>query len=199
MDPEIKIDRRIRKTKQAIQQAVVKLLSDQNLESITITQVAAMADVNRKTFYNYYESTNQVLEEIENDIVQSFDEVISTINMKKDFKSPTWIFESLTNIIQQDFEFYSDLMQSNKVGDINLIAKISQTLKQRVIAILHLDIFEDDFTRDLTINYVIAGMMEVYQEWLRDPKKIPLDELSKKMSLITFSGVNGILGDGKNE
>ena len=55
------------------------------------------------------------------------------------------------------------------------------------------------FTRDLTINYVIAGMMEVYQEWLRDPKKIPLDELSKKMSLITFSGVNGILGDGKNE
>ena len=52
MDPEIKIDRRIRKTKQAIQQAVVKLLSDQNLESITITQVAAMADVNRKTFYN---------------------------------------------------------------------------------------------------------------------------------------------------
>ena len=134
MDPEIKIDRRIRKTKQAIQQAVVKLLSDQNLESITITQVAAMADVNRKTFYNYYESTNQVLEEIENDIVQSFDEVISTINMKKDFKSPTWIFESLTNIIQQDFEFYSDLMQSNKVGDINLIAKISQTLKQRVIA-----------------------------------------------------------------
>ena len=102
MDPEIKIDRRIRKTKQAIQQAVVKLLSDQNLESITITQVAAMADVNRKTFYNYYESTNQVLEEIENDIVQSFDEVISTINMKKDFKSPTWIFESLTNITQQD-------------------------------------------------------------------------------------------------
>ena len=199
MDPEIKIDRRIRKTKQAIQQAVVKLLSDQNLESITITQVAAMADVNRKTFYNYYESTNQVLEEIENDIVQSFDEVISTINMKKDFKSPTWIFESLTNIIQQDFEFYSDLMQSNKVGDINLIAKISQTLKQRVIANLHLAIFEDDFTRDLTINYVIAGMMEVYQEWLRDPKKIPLDELSKKMSLITFSGVNGILGDGKNE
>ena len=41
MDPEIKIDRRIRKTKQAIRQAVVKLLSDQHLESITITQVAA--------------------------------------------------------------------------------------------------------------------------------------------------------------
>lgn len=197
MENEIKEDRRIRKSKRAIRQALVKMLSQKNLEDITITEISKEADVNRKTFYNYYKTTYQVIEEIENDIVRSFEEVLSNINIKEDLKQPIKIFETLTSIIQNDFEFYSDLIKSQKVGGNILISRISDVFKQRVRAVLPVEKFEDDFTMELSINFIIAGMLEVYKVWLQDSKGISLEKLSKGMSTIIFLGLNGVITEGE--
>lgn len=193
MENEIKEDRRIRKSKRAIRQALVKMLSQKNLEDITITEISKEADVNRKTFYNYYKTTYQ----IENDIVRSFEEVLSNINIKEDLKQPIKIFETLTSIIQNDFEFYSDLIKSQKVGGNILISRISDVFKQRVRAVLPVEKFEDDFTMELSINFIIAGMLEVYKVWLQDSKGISLEKLSKGMSTIIFLGLNGVITEGE--
>ena len=50
---EIKADRRILKTKKAIYEALVELMQKKKLNSITVTELAAQADINRKTFYTY--------------------------------------------------------------------------------------------------------------------------------------------------
>ena len=53
---EKKLDRRTAKTKKAIAIALAKLLSEKEINKITITDIAKEADINRKTFYNYYSS-----------------------------------------------------------------------------------------------------------------------------------------------
>lgn len=45
---EIKADRRILKTKKAIYEALVELMQKKKLNSITVTELAAQADINRK-------------------------------------------------------------------------------------------------------------------------------------------------------
>ena len=195
MSEEEKIDRRIRKSKEAIRTALVKLLTHKNLENITITEIAKEADINRKTFYNNYENIFQVIEEIENDIVNSFNDVLSKINLEENLKQPLDFFETLTNIIQNDFEFYSDLVQTQKVGEINLIAKITETLKERVKANLPKGLFQDKFTMEFSVNYIITGMMEGYKEWLQNPKEISLEKLAQTMNTLIFSGLNGILAN----
>lgn len=195
MSEEEKTDRRIRKSKEAIRTALVKLLTHKNLENITITEIAKEADINRKTFYNNYENIFQVIEEIENDIVNSFNDVLSKINLEENLKQPLDFFETLTNIIQNDFEFYSDLVQTQKVGEINLIAKITETLKERVKANLPKGLFQDKFTMEFSVNYIITGMMEGYKEWLQNPKEISLEKLAQTMNTLIFSGLNGILAN----
>lgn len=195
MSKEEKTDRRIRKSKEAIRTALVKLLTHKNLENITITEIAKEADINRKTFYNNYENIFQVIEEIENDIVNSFNDVLSKINLEENLKQPLDFFETLTNIIQNDFEFYSDLVQTQKVGEINLIAKITETLKERVKANLPKGLFQDKFTMEFSVNYIITGMMEGYKEWLQNPKEISLEKLAQTMNTLIFSGLNGILAN----
>lgn len=193
MKNRVQVDRRIRKSKRAIRQALIKLLSQKNLNEITITEIAESADINRRTFYNYYDTPDQVIEEIENDIVCSFDEILLDIDLKENLKHPMKIFETLTNIIQEDFEFYSDLMQAQKVAGTNLIRKISETLKYQLKANLPVETFKDKFTMELSINYVTAGMLEVYKEWLLNPKKISFEKLSKELSTIIFSGLNSVV------
>lgn len=51
---EKKTDRRVIKTKKAIHMAFVKLLSQKSVNEITVKDIADEADINRKTFYNYY-------------------------------------------------------------------------------------------------------------------------------------------------
>jgi len=195
MCEEEKIDRRIRKSKEAIRMALVNLLTHKDLENITITEIAKEADVNRKTFYNNYENVFEVIEEIENDIVQAFNEVLAKINLEDYLKQPLKIFESLTSIIQKDFNFYSDLVQAQKVGGINLITKITETLKERVKTSLPGELFQDTFTMEFSIDYIITGMMEGYKEWLQNPKEISLEKLAQTMSTIIFSGLDGILAN----
>ncbi|HIZ70265.1 MAG TPA: TetR/AcrR family transcriptional regulator, partial [Candidatus Atopostipes pullistercoris] len=88
MCEEEKIDRRVRKSKEAIRTALVKLLKHKDIEDITVTEIAKEADVNRKTFYNNYENIYQVIEEIENDIVISFTDLLSKINLDEMLKQP---------------------------------------------------------------------------------------------------------------
>ena len=49
------MDRRIARTRKSIKRAFAYLLSQKDLNEITITDIANAADVNRKTFYTYFE------------------------------------------------------------------------------------------------------------------------------------------------
>ena len=58
-------DRRIRKTKQAIQSSLYRLLRKKDLREIRVKELAECADINRGTFYRYYEDVGDILLESE--------------------------------------------------------------------------------------------------------------------------------------
>ena len=68
-----KMDKRVMKTRRAIHEAMTKLLTVKPIEEITVTELAEKAEINRKTFYNYYNSVYMVAEEMEDEIVARFD------------------------------------------------------------------------------------------------------------------------------
>lgn len=48
------MDRRVKKTKKAFNQALFTLLDQKPFQQITITDIVTEADVNRGTFYKHY-------------------------------------------------------------------------------------------------------------------------------------------------
>ena len=62
-------DRRVRKTKNAIKQAFIKLLAEKELERITIQDITTLADINRGTFYLHYEDKYLLLSDLEDEIL----------------------------------------------------------------------------------------------------------------------------------
>ncbi len=99
-----KPDRRVARTKKAIKNAFAELMSEKEISEITVKDIAETADVNRKTFYNYYNSVYDIVNEIENELVLAFDNVLSNIDFKQEMKNPYGIFEKLTGVINQDFD-----------------------------------------------------------------------------------------------
>ena len=56
------MDKRVMKTRRAIHSAMTRLLTLKPIEEITVTELADAAEINRKTFYNYYNSVYMVAE-----------------------------------------------------------------------------------------------------------------------------------------
>ena len=124
-------DRRVLKTKKAIRNALAQLLAEKELEEITVKEVADTADINRKTFYNYYAGVHQVIDEIENEIISTFDQAIREVDARRDIKNPYTFFEKITAILNQDLDFYSHLFRMR--GNLSLSYKITTLLKTKIL------------------------------------------------------------------
>lgn len=61
------MDRRVRKSREALKGALLELLSRQSLHEIQVKQLCEAADVNRSTFYNNYSDINDILIDIYKD------------------------------------------------------------------------------------------------------------------------------------
>lgn len=186
-----KPDRRVARTKKAIKNAFAELMSEKEISEITVKDIAETADVNRKIFYNYYNSVYDIVNEIENELVLAFDNVLSNIDFKQEMKNPYGIFEKLTGVINQDFDFYSRLMKMNH--NANLMQKLYVALKDRMKASFLSQTEIEEPQLDIVVNYMISGMLSVYQSWFNSDRAESIEELSKTVSIMTFSGINGFL------
>ena len=61
-------DRRIKKTKKALRKSLFKLLEEKNISQITVTELALAADINRSTFYIYYDDVYDMMDKIQEEI-----------------------------------------------------------------------------------------------------------------------------------
>ena len=77
-----KEDRRIRRTKRLLRQALAELMNEKDFKDITVKEITDRADLNRGTFYFHYTDTYDLREKIEDELVQEFQEVLSSYQPK---------------------------------------------------------------------------------------------------------------------
>lgn len=186
-----KLDRRVAKTKKAIRNAFAKLLSEKNINDITIQDIADTADINRKTFYNYYSNIYQIVDEIENEIVTAFSKAIQDVDFNRDMNEPYVIFSKLNTIINSDIDFYAHLVKVD--SNFCLFSKIVTALKDKVKESFSSQIVIEDSKLEFMIDYISAGMVAVYQIWFNSGRKISIETLAEQVGIMTFCGVKGML------
>ena len=61
------VDRRVRKTKRQLRLALMKLMSEKSVKDISVRELAAIADINRGTFYIHYRDVGDLLQRLEDE------------------------------------------------------------------------------------------------------------------------------------
>lgn len=67
------MDKRIVNTKERITDRFMKLLKTTALDKITVTQICRRANINRATFYKYYDNPYDLLSKIESEYINLFE------------------------------------------------------------------------------------------------------------------------------
>ena len=185
------IDRRVVKTKRAIKEAFAKLLTQKDINDITISDIAAEANINRKTFYNYYGGIYEVVGEIEDDIVRLIDKEVTGIGFQNSLQSPYLIFEKLTKVIKTDTDFFGYLLGMN--ANVSLESKIADLLKSKFKMFVLQDVEISELRLNLMAEFIISGMVAVYRRWFNSDRSEPIETISEEMKLLAFEGINGFM------
>ncbi|MCL4266293.1 MAG: TetR/AcrR family transcriptional regulator C-terminal domain-containing protein [Anaerolineae bacterium] len=81
-----KVDRRVRRTRALLGQALRDLILEKPYEAITIQEITDQADLNRATFYLHYTSREELLMD---SLEQQFDALVEQIEVEKNGR-PMW-------------------------------------------------------------------------------------------------------------
>lgn len=190
-----KQDRRVVKSKRAIRNAFITLLTQKDINDITITDIADVADVDRKTVYNYYNGVYDILEEFEDELITLLEEATKELDFEKNIKNPQHMFEILTDIINSNFDLYSNLMKIDTNSQI--VRKIVMSLEEQVRFALQKNLVKDPKKLDILSEFITFGMLSVYQNWFNSNNRQPLEEFSKEVGDIVLYGVKGYVDKNK--
>lgn len=184
---EKKTDRRVIKTKHAIFKAFVELLNEKDVNQITITDIAKKANINLKTFYNYYSDAYEVMEEIENLTVEAFINNMGTVEFTNMADFLTEIFIKFTETVNNDLQFFNLLFKTNNRSF--LIVKIVEALKKYVQKRIE-ESNELDMRRfEVVSNFYLSGVLSVYMNWFMNNYDQSIEEISALLTELVLHGI----------
>lgn len=169
----------------------MNLIVKKEISKITIKEISELADINRKTFYTHYEDIYAVIDEIESDLIEKIFKVIDDNDIAKILYNPYQLYRLLTELITEDIEFYALLVNAT-IFD-SMLNKIKKVLGERLVSVFMDKTTVDAVMLNYIIDFVVAGLIASYREWFNSDRQVPLEELSKQISLIISNGVVSII------
>ena len=94
------------RSKTLIKRAFIKMMQEKPFESITISELVKVADINRGTFYAHFKSTRDVLDRIQEDIINDLVGVLKKYSADEMFTNPLPCFQEISEFLAGDLEYY---------------------------------------------------------------------------------------------
>lgn len=174
------VDRRVLRTKRAIQLALAQMMAEMETHSITIRDLSRRAHINRKTFYNYYPGIPDVMDELQRDILSQYEEFISAIDFHQSQNTLTPAIERLLTMLDENADLCGPLFASDK--HISFIFRLSPLFKETTEKVLVSQGFSATDSLSITLDYAITGLISVLQTWFQSGRKMHPKELSASIS-----------------
>ena len=186
-----KTDLRIIRTKKAIRQAFSELTTRKPMEEITVSDIAAEALINRKTFYAHYTGVHEIISELEDEIVADLIKLLANRRFEDIIESPRDLFRDLTQIINRDIDVYGKLLATSR--NSNLVHKMIQMIRRQICAAYEKEAPVDEQTLDMAVNFILSGLLAVFTEWYNSGRNQSIEELSETLSRLCVDGVHGVI------
>ncbi len=177
------MDRRKRKTRNAIFKSFIELLSEKNYSQITVGEIIEKADIGRATFYSHFETKEFLLKELCSEL---FDHIFESKVGSKDAHSHIFDCDAPSSVFLHLFQH----LQKNDNNILDLLSGENNELfllyfKRGLIELVEtqLDTFEKskcvDLPRDFLVNHIASTFVETVRWWLSNKMRQSPEVITK--------------------
>lgn len=189
--PQKKEDRRVRRTKKLLTQALTQLLQEKQINEITVKELTDLADMNRGTFYLYYKDMFDMLEKIEDGMFEALDAIISLHEHDDVSQQTKPILLDLFDFIEENQEMCRVLLSPH--GDMNFLHRLNEVVREKCLKAwpdIRKEKGEADF--DYHYSFVVFGCAGIVRAWVN--RNCP--ESAEKMAEMAYGMIlRGNLAD----
>ncbi|MDQ0246652.1 AcrR family transcriptional regulator [Bacillus fengqiuensis] len=195
------LDRRVKKTKQALKESFISLLSEKGFQAVTVQDITKRADVNRATFYSHYQDKHDMLEQMIAEILQEFTDAINSTPV--DSKSQAITKESRPNAafvrmfeqIQKHADFYNVMLSKKGIPGFwrQMYGIIRECFYQR-----RLKLQPDDqqliVPKDILSSFTSSSYLGMIMYWLESGMVYTPEYMATQLTLLTSLGPSAAAG-----
>lgn len=181
-------DRRIRKTRDVLKRSLITLMKDKSINSITVKELCEKADINRGTFYLHYNDVFHMLDEIEKELFEEFQDMILSHEISPDKIETKPILKDIFTFIAKNSGFCMVILCER--GDMLFMKKIVSVIYEKGYSDWSNILKKND--KDLFDKYysfILYGAIGLIDYWLKNGLK----ESPEYMAILTESIIlNGL-------
>ncbi len=176
-------DARAKRSRQALQRAMLELVGSRSLDDISVRDLCATANLSHPTFYRSYSNKEEILEEIAAEQMrQLMDRMASLI----DLRDPRVTARAICDFIEQNRALWTILLTTGATTALrNELVRFSLELaRQRPV-------INPDLPLTMVSGFVAAGLIEVLGWWVRQPEDYPKTDVEQFLERLVLGPTIG--------
>ena len=184
-------DRRIRKTKDVLKKSLIALMGEKSINSITVKELCEKADINRGTFYLHYKDVFHMLEEIEKELYEEFQDMILSHEISPDKIETKPILEDIFTFIEKNSDFCMVVLCER--GDMCFVKKIVSIIYEKGYSDWS-NIFKknDKDLFDKYYSFILYGAIGLIDYWLKNGLKESPEYMAMLTENIILNGLKSV-------
>ena len=164
-----KHQRRITQTEDLIEEALLILLKNRSLDTITVRELCDKAGINRTTFYNHYSSPAGVLEKMAADYI---DDIGRTLGKEREEvrANVAVVFSYMETHIALTRILLSSPFNDSFLERLFALPKVADLLSR---SIRHVT---DENEKRAVISFALSGSYKLIKDWITSDERIPAED-----------------------
>ena len=181
-------NRSVRNTKARLYEALMYLMREKPINTISVKELTEMADVNRGTFYFHYSDVYTMLSSIEDDFFSELSEVMSSSTPTTRDAGAHYLAE-IFRFVGQNREFCSILLGEN--GDMQFFRRITEFVEEKCAALWRILIpGADERSFKMYNSFIISGCIGLIRFWLDDNLRETPEAISRVAVSLISAGLS---------
>ena len=187
-----RVDRRVRRTRDVLGEALIGLMHEKPFEAITVQQVIDRANVGRSTFYTHYRGKDDLFL---SDVEDFFEGMATLLSRRGDTSNRVAPVRELFAHVAEARELYATLIAAGKINDVMELGQghFARAIEQRLAQLSPIP--EKGSMPRAATAHALAGALLSLMSWWTGHEMVgspaQMDDLYHKM---VWSGVNVPIG-----
>lgn len=175
---EQKQDRRIRRTRKLLKDSLISLMEEKEFKNISVKDITERADLNRGTFYLHYNDTYHLLQDIEDEVLHSFQEMIDSYRNPSLPHTLLPVMNPMIHYVAENTAICKIMFENSiSVEFINRLHGLIHENGREIIKAMYPN--ADEAMLEYFFEFITYGLTGMLKWWIDSGKQLPEGTLAE--------------------
>jgi AcrR family transcriptional regulator len=194
--PQERIDRRVRRTRELLSNALTSLILEKGYERVTVQDICDRADVGRSTFYAHFRDKEELLLSGFDDLKEELRRAFADHEQQtaaRETRSGSW---AALAVIEHLAGYRAVSSMLGRRGSAVAISRLRRILSELLRDHLQVQLGPTTGTRvpmEVAVEFAVASLLGLIDWWLDHDRPYPPEQLEEMYRRLTEPGIRAAL------